>query len=321
MLNIIMPAYNAEKTITESLASLVAQHKPRKFILTVVDDCSTDDTLNIVESFKKMIPIRVIALTENKGVGNARQVGIDASECDLISFLDSDDKYFPYTVNLFNREMAIDFPDALYSDFISEQKKKEVLIKGKQYITWFHGKVYRKSFLEKFDIKMPLVRYNEDSGFSTIVHELSEKKAYIPEITYYWCENPNSITRSDGEFNLKSMPNFIKSISYGLAHIDKFKDVYAYPVFYGQLNNFYHYHMEAIYNNYSWVPEIEIELREFFNKFWIEGRIRPEFVVRGFGMKSPKPHEYMTAISPVEWLNKYTNNTYTVADFKVEKKK
>jgi glycosyltransferase involved in cell wall biosynthesis len=127
MLNIIIPNYNSEKTINKTLSSLVAQTN-KKFIVTVIDDCSTDNSVDIIESYKKILPIRTILLPENKGVGNARQVGLDSNECDYICFLDSDDMFMPYTVNAYLREMNAGFPEALYSDFISEQNGKEVLL-------------------------------------------------------------------------------------------------------------------------------------------------------------------------------------------------
>ena len=65
MLNIIIPVYNAEKTIERTLSSLVAQTN-KKFIVTIVNDCSTDSSLEIAETFKKKLlisehsPIRLL---------------------------------------------------------------------------------------------------------------------------------------------------------------------------------------------------------------------------------------------------------------------
>jgi len=315
-----MPAYNAEKTIEQSLGSLIAQARPRKFILTVVDDASTDDTLNIVEDFKKFIPIKIISLTENKGVANARQVGLDNCECDLVAFLDSDDKFMPYTIAMYNREMKIDTPDVLYSDFISEQQGREVLIAGKHSITWFHGKVYRKSFLDNFGIKMPPVRYNEDAGFSTIVHEITERRAYIPEISYYWSANPESLTRSNEDFNIKSMGDFVRSIQFALNHLKKYQNIYAKGTFYFQLNNMYNYYMEALYNKVSWIVDIEMAQRVFFKDLWIEKEIRPQKIVEGFTAQPPNHGAFLKEITPVQWLSKMSGIDYTVEDFRTEKK-
>ena len=58
MIDVIIPAYNAEDTIGRALASLVAQTRPRKFMVTVVDDCSTDCTAAIVKKFKGLLRAR-----------------------------------------------------------------------------------------------------------------------------------------------------------------------------------------------------------------------------------------------------------------------
>ena len=321
MLNIIIPVYNAEKTIERTLSSLVAQTN-KKFIVTVVNDCSTDSSLDIIETFKKKLPLRIISLEINGGVGNARQVGLDTNECDLVCFLDSDDMFMPYTVALYLREMLNDFPEVLYTDFISEQHKKEVVLTGKEHITWFHGKCYRKDFIEKFDIKMPPVRYNEDSGFSTIVNELATKKVYVPEITYFWSENPNSLTRSSEDFNARAMPYFVSSIHYAFSSIAKYQDVQSIPVFYGQIYNFYYYQQRAIYDNKDYKDELTKEIKSFFEEFWIEDKIRPNNLVFSFNQPSPLKGEIiLLSQSPAEWLTEMSGIEYTAQDFRVEKKK
>ena len=320
MLNIIIPVYNAEKTIERTLSSLVAQTN-KKFIVTIINDCSTDNSLAIIETFKKKLPLRIISLETNGGVGNARQVGLDTNECDLICFLDSDDMFMPYTVALYLREMLNDFPEVLYTDFISEQHKKEVILVGKEHITWFHGKCYRKDFIEKFNIKMPPVRYNEDSGFSTIVNELATKKVYVPEITYYWSENPNSLTRSSEDFNDKSMPQFVNSIHYAFTSLADYKEVQSIPVFYGQIYNFYWYHQRALYDEKDYTERLEEEIKSFFKEFWIEDKIRPENLVFAFSQPNPlKGEAIITTQSAAEWLSEMSGIKYTPQDFRVEKK-
>lgn len=316
IINVIIPVFNSEKTIARTLSSLVAQ-SCKKFIVTVIDDCSTDNTLEIIKKFIPTLPIRIIKLEKNEGVGHARQVGIDNNECDFICFLDSDDMFMPQTINIYRREMTSGFPEVLYTDFISEQKGKEVLLVGKTSITWFHGKCYRKDFIEKYEIKMPPVRYNEDSGFSTIVNELAEKKAYVPEITYFWSENPNSLTRSDEDFRIKSTSNFTNSIKYALLHINKYKEVQNLPVFYGQLNNLYHYYMESLYREYEYTPALKEALINYFKELWIESRIRAHLVVAAFTHLSPlNGQQYMVSLSPVQWINEMAGTEYTPQDFR-----
>lgn len=89
LVSIIMPAYNAERYIRHSIESVLSQ----SFVdwrLYIVDDASTDDTANIVANYHDN-RIVYILLSDNRGVANARNVGIQSAKGKYIAFLDSDD--------------------------------------------------------------------------------------------------------------------------------------------------------------------------------------------------------------------------------------
>ena len=98
---VIIPLFNKASYIAQTLHSLLRQHKmPEELI--IVDDASTDQSLSITHEFLRNhaaefghCRIQVIELSENKGPGNARNIGFAASSCELISFLDADDEYHP----------------------------------------------------------------------------------------------------------------------------------------------------------------------------------------------------------------------------------
>lgn len=90
-ISIIMPAYNAEKLIKKSIDSVLNQTY-QNWELIVVDDSSKDSTREIVSNYVEMDErIKLIGLKENKGVANARNTAIQASEGRYIAYLDSDD--------------------------------------------------------------------------------------------------------------------------------------------------------------------------------------------------------------------------------------
>ncbi len=92
MISVIVPTYNSAKTVHIGLASLLKQTF-KDFEIIVVDDCSTDNT---VETVKKISDtIKVVQLKKNIGAGPARNEGIKAAKGDYIAFLDSDDFYEP----------------------------------------------------------------------------------------------------------------------------------------------------------------------------------------------------------------------------------
>jgi teichuronic acid biosynthesis glycosyltransferase TuaG len=91
LVSVIMPAYNSEKYIRESIESVISQDY-KNWELVIVDDCSKDGTKRIVKEYmKKDTRIKLIELKKNLGVANARNTAIRESKGKYIAFLDSDD--------------------------------------------------------------------------------------------------------------------------------------------------------------------------------------------------------------------------------------
>jgi glycosyltransferase involved in cell wall biosynthesis len=95
--SVIIPAYNHGHFLGEAIQSVLDQTFP-EFELIVVDDGSTDNTKEVVESFKDP-RIRYI-YQENRGLPAARNTGIKASGGEYIAFLDSDDVWLPRNLEL-----------------------------------------------------------------------------------------------------------------------------------------------------------------------------------------------------------------------------
>lgn len=91
-----MPAYNARRTIVDSVKSLQMQSY-RNWELFIVDDCSTDDTINIVRHLAISDErIKVISLGINSGrPAYPRNVAIREARGEIIAFLDADDEWMP----------------------------------------------------------------------------------------------------------------------------------------------------------------------------------------------------------------------------------
>lgn len=92
LVDIVMPALNAQDTIARSIASVLDQTAGR-FQLTVVDDGSVDQTREIAESVPD---VRVTVLkSARRGVGAARNLGVSAGSAPMVAFLDADDTVRP----------------------------------------------------------------------------------------------------------------------------------------------------------------------------------------------------------------------------------
>lgn len=90
-LSVIIPVYNREKEIESCLKSVLNQSFPVTEII-VIDDGSTDGTLDVIKSFNEE-RIKLFQNLERKGVSYARNIGITNSNSEWIAFLDSDDEW------------------------------------------------------------------------------------------------------------------------------------------------------------------------------------------------------------------------------------
>ncbi len=91
VVSVIIPAYNAEKYIGQTLESVLAQDYDELEIL-VIDDCSKDGTLELVKKYSERYPqIKIIELALNSGVAVARNTAIERATGRYIAFMDSDD--------------------------------------------------------------------------------------------------------------------------------------------------------------------------------------------------------------------------------------
>lgn len=95
LVSVITPAYNCAKYIGKTIESVQAQTYDN-WEMVIVDDCSTDNTREVVESYSKDDPrVRYICLNENSGAAVARTESMKAAQGDFMAFLDSDDMWKP----------------------------------------------------------------------------------------------------------------------------------------------------------------------------------------------------------------------------------
>lgn len=94
LVSVIVPAFNAEETIGQTLESIAGQHHDALEIL-IVDDGSTDRTGDIARSFCALEPRARILSKDNGGVASARNHGIRFAKGDYVALIDADDLWHP----------------------------------------------------------------------------------------------------------------------------------------------------------------------------------------------------------------------------------
>ena len=109
LVSIIIPVYNVEEYLEECLNSLINQTL-QNFEVICINDCSTDNSLNILNKYSKNDSRFItISTTENSGPSKARNLGISIAKGEFITCLDSDDYFTPDTL------------ESLYSNATSNQ--------------------------------------------------------------------------------------------------------------------------------------------------------------------------------------------------------
>lgn len=192
--------------------------------ITIVDDCSTECTYDdVVERYKGVTDIRCFRMDANGGPGVARQYGIDHTQNEYMLFIDADDTLY----NAFAVETLLSSLEkhndacAVFGAFIEES------IDGFQVrsedVTWMHGKMYRRSFWEKYNIRFHQTsRANEDNGVNAIVRLLSKEYGYkivfSEDIVYCWHYQPHSITRNNDHdyYFTSSYSGFVENMIYAM---------------------------------------------------------------------------------------------------------
>ena len=211
-ISVIVPVYNCENYIEESIRSILNQSF-KDIEVICIDDGSTDDSLNILKELSMQDARLKVYTQENQGVSVARNNALEKVSGDYIYFFDADDYavedclekaysnavnndsdmvifyYDNYDDDLFLKHCTIDldkkFPDVDYNNFTFDYKDyKQYAFKGAS-APWF--KLYKKDFLNKHDnIKFPVNLNHNDVPFHIMTVLKASKISFLPEFHPSW---------------------------------------------------------------------------------------------------------------------------------------
>ena len=94
LISVIMPLYNCEKYILQAVESVVAQTY-KNWELIIVDDCSTDTSLDLVQKYVSDSRVKLIASSLNEGAARARTIALGKVTGSYVAYMDSDDVWLP----------------------------------------------------------------------------------------------------------------------------------------------------------------------------------------------------------------------------------
>ncbi|MGK7951571.1 MAG: glycosyltransferase family 2 protein [Xenococcaceae cyanobacterium] len=243
--SVIIPAYNTEKYIQKAIASVLAQTLKNLEII-VVDDCSTDDTINVVQSFNDP-RLRLLLNSQNLGAGGARNRALEAARGKWIAVLDSDDWYAPERLERLvqvaeqkNADLVVDDlhliedgANSPWGTMIGESGKKITSIieisaadfvyssiEGtKDLKLGFSKPLFRRDFLLKHNIKYdPTIKVTQDFWIDMECFLHGASFFLVPEPYYFYVARPGSLVSSNKikrvEDECRATNNFLKNHEY-----------------------------------------------------------------------------------------------------------
>jgi len=193
---VLIPARNAERTLGETLSSLEAQTY-RDFEVLLVNDASTDRTLEVAQSFQSRMGLRILTLDANAGVAGALNHGLAIIDAPYIARIDADDLALPTRlekqVAFLQAQPGIDVVGTWMEIFYDQpDREARILVKPSddaaiktalvQYCSLSHGSaMFRKSFFD--DVGCFDLRYDfaEDYDLWCRGALLGKRYANIPE--------------------------------------------------------------------------------------------------------------------------------------------
>lgn len=214
-ISVIVPVYNVEKYIKQSIESILNQTY-NKLEIILVDDGSKDSSGNICDEYSKMDNRIKVIHKENGGLSSARNVGLDIATGKYIMFLDSDD-YFENNscevlyneiekrdadyvignyIHVTHNGVKWDKPvfDDIYDNFktsIKDYKKSFFVMNS---VVW--NKIFKREFIEKHKLRFVPRALAEDAMFSTYCYVHTDKGYYINKVVYNYRQNEENVSIS-----------------------------------------------------------------------------------------------------------------------------
>ena len=218
-ISVIIPVHNAEKYIAECLESLRAQTL-KDFEVVVVDDCSTDSSRAIVESYAPKFGgrLKLSATKKNSGSGSVpRNKGLKLSRGEYVFFVDADDLLTPTALEELNTAAKNFSPDVVYLErhFEASSDLSEVYVAGetsgtptletdnlaervhalvgrKIFLTTC-SKFIRRDFLLEREIFFPPFAPAEDDVWTCGLIFFAERLVRVPNPVYIWRQTKESV--------------------------------------------------------------------------------------------------------------------------------
>jgi glycosyltransferase involved in cell wall biosynthesis len=234
LVSILLPCYNAEKTLAEALES-IANQTLSDYEVVAVDDGSTDGTLHLLEDWARRDGrIRVISGAHG-GILAALNAGLAACRAEYVARMDADDRSHPERLAeqaaYLDKHPEVTVVSCLVRGFPAEQVREGFRI----YMEWLNSLVTDEEIKREIFVESPIAHpsavfrkaevervggyqeciWPEDYDLWLRLYLAGGQFAKVPRILYEWREDPGRLTRADSRYSLE---NFMRLKAHYLAH-------------------------------------------------------------------------------------------------------
>lgn len=240
--SLIIPVYNVERFIKKCLDSVESQTY-KDLEVVIVNDGSTDSSLEIIEEYVRKNPAFVCYSIENRGQGGARNYGVRKAAGDYIFFLDSDDYIAPDCIEKLAARAEEDESDIVVCNNYDVREDGKILFSYKnshrknpvtiydepalllnRICPW--GKLYRRELFSELEF---VSEWYEDLRLIPKLYLKARKISYVDEpLVYYVLRKGSTMNNRNLERNLVIIDAFEDLIGY-------YKNEGVYPVFKNEL--------------------------------------------------------------------------------------
>lgn len=220
-ISVIIPCYNAEAYLKRCIESVLHQTIGiEKLEVIMVNDASTDHTLDVMLEYENLYPedILVVNCEKNGRQGTARNIGLQYASCDYVSFIDADDWIEKEMYEVLYRKAKqedLDRVGCAYDRVASiedamknvaeqikiEEKRLDIRNDSDQrlYLEWKDkggvcSSIYKKSVILKNEIFFPEGLIYEDNYWTALMRFYEKRVCVTDQILYHYYVNADSVT-------------------------------------------------------------------------------------------------------------------------------
>ncbi len=293
-LSVIVPVYNmaADGKLEYCLDSLVNQ-TITDYEIIAVDDCSTDDSPDILRDYEKKYPgkFKAIYSPVNKKQGGAKNIGLEKAKGEWIGFIDSDDWITPdYYEKLLKRaqetgadmvgcdyhlthEHSMDIGQIVPNNKLSQtgrldkEKYRSLILDGGSLVV----KIYKRDIILGYANRFPEHIFYEDNAISNSWMLRVTHFEYIPEPMYYYYQHDTSTVHTITEERCKDRMEAARIMISEAREFDFLEEYYkeiefSFTVLF-YVNTLFSYMVGVKHPKYRFVKTLGAEMKEYFPDF------------------------------------------------------